>query len=156
MSDNETASATAAEAAASDEAAASNEAAQSEGSVAPESAPEAEHAAGAAAEAAAVEPAVAESPPEAEPAAPTRTVRTMTGVVISSKADKTISVRVERRVKHPVYGKFVRRSTKLAAHDEHNECRDGDTVAIRQTRPVSKTKSWALHRIVERAAAASG
>ena len=102
------------------------------------------------AEAPAAEPAVAEAP------APARTVRMMTGVVISSKADKTISVRVERRVKHPVYGKFVRRSTKLAAHDENNECRDGDTVAIRQTRPVSKTKSWALHRIVERAAAAHG
>ena len=77
----------------------------------------------------------------------------MTGVVLSSKADKTISVRIDRRVKHPVYGKFIRRSTKLAAHDPGNECQEGDVVTIVETRPISKTKSWRLHQIVERATA---
>ena len=79
--------------------------------------------------------------------------REMTGVVLSNKADKTISVRIDRRVKHPVYGKIVRRSSKLAAHDERNECREGDVVTIIETRPISKTKSWRLGRIVERAGA---
>ena len=74
----------------------------------------------------------------------------MTGVVISSKANKTISVQVERRVKHPKYGKFIRRSTKLAAHDEDNACREGDVVTVVETRPISKSKSWTLDRIVER------
>ena len=92
------------------------------------------------------EPAAAQ-PPAARPA------REMTGVVTSSKPNKTIVVRVERRVKHPVYGKFIRRSTKLAAHDEANACNEGDTVTIHQTRPMSKTKSWTLGRIVERAGA---
>ena len=82
-------------------------------------------------------------------AAPTR--RELAGVVLSNKADKTITVRIERRVKHPVYGKFIRRSTKLAAHDEHNDCKEGDLVTIIETRPISKTKSWRLGRIVERA-----
>ena len=81
---------------------------------------------------------------------PARPRRAMTGVVISSKANKTISVRVERRVKHPVYGKFIRRSTKLAAHDADNACREGDVVTIVETRPISKSKSWTLDRIVER------
>jgi len=80
-----------------------------------------------------------------------RTSRSNTGVVVSNKADKTISVRVERRVKHPVYGKFIRRSTRIAAHDENNECREGDVVTIVETRPLSKTKSWRLASIVERA-----
>ena len=75
--------------------------------------------------------------------------RESTGVVVSSKADKTITVRVERRVKHPVYGKFIRRSTKIAAHDENNACREGDVVTIVETRPISKTKSWALGRIID-------
>lgn len=75
----------------------------------------------------------------------------MTGVVASNKADKTITVNIERRVKHPVYGKFIRRSTRLAAHDEHNNCREGDIVTIVETRPISKTKSWTLERIVARA-----
>ena len=79
--------------------------------------------------------------------------REMTGVVLSNKADKTISVRIDRRVKHPVYGKIVRRSSRLAAHDERNECREGDVVTIIETRPISKTKSWRLGRIVERAGA---
>lgn len=76
--------------------------------------------------------------------------RESTGVVVSNKADKTITVLVERRVKHPVYGKFIRRSTKVAAHDEANTCNEGDVVTIVETRPVSKTKSWALGRVVER------
>ena len=79
--------------------------------------------------------------------------REMTGMVLSNKADKTIAVRIDRRVKHPVYGKIVRRSSKLAAHDERNECREGDVVTIVETRPISKTKSWRLGRIVERAGA---
>ncbi len=77
--------------------------------------------------------------------------RSMTGVVKSSKADKTICVHVERRIKHPVYGKFIRRSTKLHAHDEGNDCREGDVVTIVETRPISKTKAWKLDRILERA-----
>ena len=76
--------------------------------------------------------------------------RESTGVVISNKADKTITVLVERRVKHPVYGKFIRRSTKVAAHDEANTCNEGDVVTIVETRPISKTKSWTLGRVVER------
>ena len=79
--------------------------------------------------------------------------RELTGVVTSNKADKTVTVRVDRRVKHPVYGKFVRRSTKLAVHDERNDCREGDTVTIIETRPISKTKSWRLGAVVERAGA---
>ena len=76
--------------------------------------------------------------------------RENTGVVVSNKADKTITVLVERRVKHPVYGKFIRRSTKIAAHDESNACNEGDVVTIVETRPISKRKSFALGRIVER------
>ncbi|MGV6858652.1 MAG: 30S ribosomal protein S17 [bacterium] len=70
--------------------------------------------------------------------------RTVTGKVISDKMDKTITVLVERRVKHPVYGKFMRRSTKLHAHDENNSCKVGDTVAVTESRPFSKTKTWSL------------
>jgi len=81
-----------------------------------------------------------------------KVVRTLTGKVVSDKMDKTVSVIIERYVKHPMYGKFVRRSTKLLAHDENNEARVGDLVTIRQTRPLSKRKSWALVEIVERAA----
>ena len=77
--------------------------------------------------------------------------RTVTGRVISDKMNKTITVLVERRVKHPVYGKYVRKSSKLHAHDENNECKIGDTIAIEQCRPMSKTKAWRLHSIVERA-----
>lgn len=90
---------------------------------------------------------------EGVPDAPAAKRREMTGVVLSNKADKTIAVRIDRRVKHPVYGKIVRRSSKLAAHDERNECREGDVVTIVETRPISKTKSWRLGRIVERAGA---
>ncbi len=81
-----------------------------------------------------------------------KVVRTLTGKVVSDKMDKSISVVIERYVKHPMYGKFVRRSTKLLAHDENNECRKGDTVIIRETRPLSKRKAWALVEVVERAA----
>jgi small subunit ribosomal protein S17 len=77
--------------------------------------------------------------------------RTVTGKVISDKMDKTITVLVERKVKHPIYGKFVKRSTKLHAHDEKNECQAGDLVTIAESRPLSKTKTWSLVRIEERA-----
>jgi len=78
--------------------------------------------------------------------------RTLTGRVVSDKMDKSAVVMVERKVRHPLYGKYIRRSTKLHIHDENNECRHGDTVTIKQTRPVSKTKSWALLEVVERPA----
>ena len=77
--------------------------------------------------------------------------RTLSGRVTSDKMDKTITVAIERLVKHPVYGKYVRRTTKLHAHDENNECRIGDLVTIRQCRPLSKTKAWTLVAVVERA-----
>ena len=82
----------------------------------------------------------------------TKVVRTLTGRVVSDKMDKSAVVLVERKVRHPLYGKYIRRSSKLHIHDENNECRQGDTVTIRQTRPVSKTKSWALVEVVERPA----
>ncbi len=78
--------------------------------------------------------------------------RTLTGKVVSNKMDKTVTVLVERLVRHPLYGKYMRRSTKLHAHDEGNECRPGDTVTIEQCRPLSKTKSWRLVKVVEKAA----
>jgi len=77
--------------------------------------------------------------------------RTLTGRVTSSAMDKTITVLVERRVKHPLYGKFLRRSTKIHAHDEANACGEGDLVRVEQCRPLSKTKSWRLLEIVEKA-----
>jgi len=79
------------------------------------------------------------------------TARTLSGRVVSDKMDKTVTVLVERRVKHALYGKYISRSTKLKAHDEANECRTGDLVTIVETRPLSKTKSWALVNIDERA-----
>ena len=81
-------------------------------------------------------------------------VRTLTGQVVSNKMDKTIAVAIERVVKHPTYGKFVRRTTKLLAHDENNEAREGDTVSITPCRPLSRHKSWRLLAIVERASPA--
>ena len=78
--------------------------------------------------------------------------RTASGRVVSDRMDKSIVVLIERRVKHPVYGKIVRRSTRIHAHDADNECRTGDAVTIKEVRPVSKTKSWALVSIDERAA----
>jgi small subunit ribosomal protein S17 len=83
------------------------------------------------------------------------TNRTLQGRVISDRMDKTITVLVERREKHPLYGKFVRRSTKVHAHDEDNECRTGDVVVVEQTRPLSKSKCWRLLQVVERAAEGS-
>ena len=77
--------------------------------------------------------------------------RTVEGTVVSNKADKTISVMVERRVKHPLYGKFIRKSTKFLAHDEKNECGEGDTVVIEECRPLSKNKSWRLVDVIEKA-----
>ena len=74
-----------------------------------------------------------------------------TGVVVSNKMDKTIIVAVERKEKHPLYGKFVKKTTKFVAQDEKNECGIGDTVRIMETRPLSKTKSWRLVEIVEKA-----
>ena len=76
--------------------------------------------------------------------------KTRTGVVISNKMDKTITVTVERKVKHPIYGKFVKKTTKFHAHDEKNECNIGDTVKIMETRPMSKTKRWRLVEVVEK------
>ena len=77
--------------------------------------------------------------------------RSIIGEVISNKMDKTIVVMGERKVKHPLYGKFIRRSTKYHAHDANNECNIGDTVKIMETRPLSKTKRWRLVEILERA-----
>ena len=77
--------------------------------------------------------------------------RIVEGIVSSDRMDKTVTVLVERSVKHPLYKKYVRRSTKLHVHDEHNESRIGDRVAISHCRPLSKTKSWRLERIVRRA-----
>jgi len=70
--------------------------------------------------------------------------RTLTGRVVSDKMDKTVTVVVERKVRHPIYGKFIKRSTKLHVHDEENVAKEGDTVVIKESRPYSKTKSWAL------------
>jgi small subunit ribosomal protein S17 len=81
----------------------------------------------------------------------TQTARTLSGKVVSNKMDKSIVVLVERQVKHPLYGKYVKRSTKIHAHDENNQCNIGDIVTIQETRPVSKTKSWTLVEVTERA-----
>jgi small subunit ribosomal protein S17 len=77
--------------------------------------------------------------------------RTRTGRVTSSKPDKTVTVMLERQVKHPLYGKYIKRSTKVHAHDEDNSCAEGDLVQIMECRPLSKTKSWRVVGIVERA-----
>jgi small subunit ribosomal protein S17 len=77
--------------------------------------------------------------------------RTVTGKVISNKMDKTITVMIERKVKHPVYGKYIMRSSKLHAHDANNECNQGDIVTVVACRPLSKSKKWMLENIVERA-----
>ncbi len=78
--------------------------------------------------------------------------RTIVGRVVSDKMDKTVSVAIERLIKHPVYGKYIRRTTKVLAHDAENECKSGDRVAISECRPISKNKSWTVVNIVERAA----
>lgn len=80
-----------------------------------------------------------------------KTVRTLTGKVVSDKMDKTVVVLVERTVKHPLYGKIIRRSNKHHAHDENNEYQIGDVVTIAETRPVSKTKTWVVTNLVEKA-----
>jgi len=81
-----------------------------------------------------------------------QTVRTLTGKVVSDKMDKSIVVLIERRVQHPLYGKSICRSTKLHAHDENNTAKTGDVVTIKESRPISKTKSWTLVEVVEAAA----
>ncbi|MBE9525902.1 MAG: 30S ribosomal protein S17 [Proteobacteria bacterium] len=77
--------------------------------------------------------------------------KTVQGVVLSDKMNKTATVMIERKVKHPLYGKYIKRSTKLHVHDEKNECAIGDTVNITECRPMSKTKSWALVEVVNKA-----
>ena len=84
-------------------------------------------------------------------AAPVPGQRLLTGKVVSNKMDKTIAVAIERVVRHPTYGKFVRRTTKLLAHDENNEAREGDKVSITPCRPLSRRKSWRLLAVIERA-----
>ncbi len=83
----------------------------------------------------------------------TVTARTITGRVVSNKGDKSITVMVQRQVKHPIYKKFIKRSTKLHAHDENNQCKEGDVVTIQECRPISKSKSFKLVEVVESAAA---
>ena len=82
---------------------------------------------------------------------PTKNIRTLSGVVVSDKMNASATVQVQRRVKHPIYGKYVRRSTKLAIHDPKNKCKIGDVVSIRECRPISKTKRWELVEIIEAA-----
>ena len=77
--------------------------------------------------------------------------KTRIGLVVSNKMEKTVTVTVERRVKHPIYGKFVKKTTKFHAHDEKNECTIGDLVRIMETRPLSKTKRWRLVEVLEKA-----
>ena len=80
-----------------------------------------------------------------------KAARMLSGKVVSDKMDKSVTVLIERRVKHPVYGKIISKSTKIKAHDENNDCNAGDLITIAETRPLSKTKSWKLVEIVERA-----
>lgn len=80
-----------------------------------------------------------------------QTVRTVQGRVVSNKMDKTITIAVERKVKHPIYGKFIKRTTKLHAHDETNQCNEGDVVTVRECRPLSKSKTWMLVDVVTKA-----
>ncbi|MGS0683143.1 30S ribosomal protein S17 [Shewanella sp. 125m-7] len=79
------------------------------------------------------------------------TIRTLQGRVLSDKMDKSITVAIERKVKHPLYGKFIKRTTKIHAHDEQNQCNAGDIVTIRECRPLSKTKSWTLVEVIRKA-----
>jgi len=78
-------------------------------------------------------------------------IRTLQGVVVSNKMDKSIVVMIERRVKHPMYGKYITRSTKLKAHDEANVCNEGDIVTIREVAPISKSKNWTLVDVITKA-----
>jgi small subunit ribosomal protein S17 len=83
----------------------------------------------------------------------TKTLRTVEGRVVSNKMAKTVTVLVERQVKHGLYGKYIKRSTKLHAHDEDNSCQEGDVVRVTETRPLSKTKTWRVVEIISRASA---
>lgn len=80
-----------------------------------------------------------------------QTIRTVQGRVVSNKMEKSITVAVERKVKHPIYGKFIKRTTKLHAHDETNQCNEGDFVTIRECRPLSKSKNWMLVDVITKA-----
>jgi small subunit ribosomal protein S17 len=80
-----------------------------------------------------------------------KVLRIQTGSVISDRMDKSAIVLIERKVKHPIYGKFVKKSTKLHIHDENNECGIGDTVQISECRPISRTKSWTLVKVINKA-----
>ncbi|OGI43729.1 MAG: 30S ribosomal protein S17 [Candidatus Muproteobacteria bacterium RIFCSPHIGHO2_01_FULL_65_16] len=82
-----------------------------------------------------------------------KATRSLTGRVVSNKMDKTITVQVERRIRHPLYGKFITRRTRLHAHDANNDCKEGDLVQIEECRPLSRTKSWQLVKVLERASA---
>ena len=88
---------------------------------------------------------------EAKMTSSTKVVRTVSGRVVSDKMDKTITVLVERKVKHPLIGKVIVKSNKFHAHDEKNECKEGDLVTITESRPLSKTKTWVLSKIVTKA-----
>ncbi len=81
---------------------------------------------------------------------PGKSTRTLTGKVISNKMDKSVAVEIQRMVKHPLYEKYIRRSTKLLAHDENNECNEGDMVIIRSSRPVARNKTWRLQKVLSR------
>jgi len=113
---------------------------------------EAPVAAASAPEGAAAAPAAAAADAAAAPAADARGKRTLTGRVVSNKMQKTIAVEIERLVRHPAYGKYIRRTTKLLAHDENGSSQEGDLVVITPCRPVSRHKSWRLLEIVEKAA----
>lgn len=80
-----------------------------------------------------------------------KTQRTVVGRVVSDKMDKTVAVAIERLIRHPVYGKYIRRTSKVLAHDESNDCKTGDRVTIRECRPYSKDKAWQVVNVVERA-----
>jgi small subunit ribosomal protein S17 len=88
---------------------------------------------------------------EAKMTSSTKVVRTVSGRVVSDKMDKTITVLVERKVKHPLIGKVIVKSNKFHAHDEKNECKEGDLVTITESRPLSKTKTWVLSKVVTKA-----
>ena len=88
---------------------------------------------------------------ESQTATETKVSRALTGRVVSDKMNKTVTVLVERRVTHPLYGKVIKRSNRYHAHDETNECKEGDLVMIEQCRPLAKTKSWRVVRLLERA-----
>ena len=95
---------------------------------------------------------VAESTSAESTAQAEKVQRTLTGSVTSDAMDKSITVTIERRIKHPVYGKYITRSSKIHAHDEENQCGIGDTVTVAESRPISKSKTWRLVEVVESAA----